>query len=86
MNKSKSVWNIIKICDWKGVYTPTKGDNMLTRQELETIKTNIRIYPDPMPWDPVDAVRKLISHTEELELKIIGLTRQLNQALTGRGK
>lgn len=63
-----------------------KGDNMLTRQELKTIEKNLRKYPDPMPWDPVDSVRKLLAHTEALQLQIADLNKQLSQALTGRGK
>ncbi len=63
-----------------------EGDNMLTKQELEAIKINIRTYPDPMPWDPVDSVRKLLAHTEALQLQIADLNKQLSQALTGRDK
>lgn len=48
--------------------TRTKLDEVrMTQKELDQIKANLRKYPDPMPWAPLDSVRSLLDYVIELE-------------------
>ena len=50
-------------------------------EDIEVVRQFVINYPDPMPWQPIDAIERLLIHVDELRAELRKTQAELARAL-----